>query len=238
MKTPLLFVILLFLLVVQARSQETSRKPMPLFVSHLPSENKALLRRKAAPRHNIFNKVLCFKRVCRGFVGWRTRQRKTRFKGYKNKGALPAPKQKTSPVPQTPLQKTDTVVVAAPQPIAEDTAPAREQVFILDEVLFERNSANLNDKFTFRLDSLVELLQSGKHLTVRISGHTDNTGSEAHNLKLSANRAQAVAEYLVGSNIAESRITFEGFGSSKPIAPNDTERGRAKNRRVEIAISD
>jgi outer membrane protein OmpA-like peptidoglycan-associated protein len=238
MKTPLLILILFIAFLPESAAQETSRKRLPLFVSHLPAENKALLRRKAAPKHNFLSKVICFNKVCRGFIGWRTKQRSQRFKGYKKKGALPPPKEK--PV-QTPVQKKDTVIVAeavtAPAaPVAEPVT--KERIFILDEVLFERNSARLNEKFTFRLDSLVDLLQGEKNLNAKISGYTDNTGTESHNLKLSTSRAQAVAEYLIESNVAESRISFQGFGSSRPIATNGTDAGRSKNRRVEIVISE
>jgi len=239
MKTPLLTLILIACFSC-LHAQETSRKSMPFVVSHLRAENKALLRRKAAPKHSLLTKVICFNRVCRGFIGWRTKQRNTRFKGYKNKGKRPPLKQpKQEPIQQSaPLQKPDTLVVnAIPVTMQEESLAAKERVFVLDEVLFEHNSARLNEKFTFRLDSLVDLLSADKTLTANIAGHTDNTGTESHNLKLSANRAQAVAEYLIESNISEKRISFEGFGSSKPVASNETEGGRSKNRRVEIVIA-
>ena len=73
---------------------------------------------------------------------------------------------------------------------------------------------------------------------MRISGHTDNIGNEAHNLSLSKQRADVVAEYLVGNGIDIVRLETAGLGSAKPIAVNTTDEGRMKNRRVELLIHD
>ena len=67
-----------------------------------------------------------------------------------------------------------------------------------------------------------------------IEGHTDNTGSDAHNQALSEKRAISVKAYLVNAGVNASRLTTQGFGSSRPVASNDTELGRSQNRRVEI----
>jgi chemotaxis protein MotB len=73
---------------------------------------------------------------------------------------------------------------------------------------------------------------------VRISGHTDNTGREAHNLALSKQRADVVAEYLVSNGIDINRVETSGLGSAKPIEVNTSDEGRRKNRRVELLIHD
>jgi outer membrane protein OmpA-like peptidoglycan-associated protein len=73
-------------------------------------------------------------------------------------------------------------------------------------------------------------------MKIEISGHTDNTGSDAHNKELSANRATSVKTYLEKFGIAPLRLVAKGYGSSKPNASNDNEEGRAKNRRIEIRI--
>jgi outer membrane protein OmpA-like peptidoglycan-associated protein len=71
---------------------------------------------------------------------------------------------------------------------------------------------------------------------VAISGHTDNTGSDAINQPLSERRAQSVSNFLIGKGVAKSRMTTVGNGSNQPVADNNTVDGRAKNRRVEIVI--
>jgi outer membrane protein OmpA-like peptidoglycan-associated protein len=213
--------------------QEASRRSIPLVVSHLSSENKALLRRKAAPKHNIISRIICFKKICRGFIGWRKKQRSMRFKGYKSGGKLP-PIRTIKPT----ILKDSLPTIVSKSPIKVDTLNSHEQVLILDEVLFEINSAHLIEAFTYQLDSLIQFLSTHQAYRVSISGHTDNTGNEDHNLSLSNARAGAVAAYVKKNNIAGHRISFEGLGSTKPIASNETEEGRKKNRRVEIIVSE
>lgn len=233
---PLTFVVLILSLPGQA--QESQKKRMPIAVSHLPAENKALTRRKDAPSHNIFSMVICFKKKCRAYVGWRTGQRKKRFKGYKDGGTPPKRHDQPKVVEaDTVLAKSPPVTKEKPEPEVQETTPVElKQLFILDEVLFELNSAKLNSHFTYKLDSLVTLLDENKELNIAITGHTDNTGDENFNRKLSKDRARAVAEYLVAHRISSNRITHNGMGSSSPISSNETEEGRRRNRRVEILI--
>lgn len=232
------FLILVVVVCYGAYAQERSNRRKPLMVSHLSAENKALLRRPAAPKHHIFTKLICFKIPCRKYIGWRKKQRSMRFKGFKDGGKVPRPA-------KTPVIQKDTIVVRdttiarlAPRRHPATDTSAHERIFILDEVLFELNSARFNEKFIFRLDSLVQLLEAHKTLMADISGHTDNTGNDSYNLKLSHDRAAAVATYLIGNNISRDRISFKGLGSARPIADNKTEQGRRKNRRVEILLSD
>ena len=79
--------------------------------------------------------------------------------------------------------------------------------------------------------------QYGK-MRLEIHGHTDNVGEDEYNMKLSERRASAVVNYLIQNGISSSRLEYKGFGSSKPIASNDTEEGRQENRRVEVYIND
>lgn len=88
-----------------------------------------------------------------------------------------------------------------------------------------------------KLDIVVKVLKTDPALVISVEGHTDNVGKPENNLKLSARRAQAVKNYLIKKGIAESRISAQGFGDSKPLAPNTTPQGRAKNRRVELHLN-
>ena len=73
-------------------------------------------------------------------------------------------------------------------------------------------------------------------MTIEIGGHTDGKGSEAYNQRLSENRAKAVVDYLVSKGVDAKRLKYKGYGKTMPVDTNDTEEGRAKNRRVEFKI--
>jgi outer membrane protein OmpA-like peptidoglycan-associated protein len=90
---------------------------------------------------------------------------------------------------------------------------------------------------SIELDKLVALLKENNTIQVQISGHTDNTGKEEDNKKLSANRALAIVNYLIEKGIEKTRLSYQGLGSSKPIASNDSPEGRAKNRRTSVEIT-
>lgn len=231
MKTPMLLLIFCSLFRLHSSGQELPRKSLPLLVTHVSKANHALLRRKGSPAHTAFSKLICFKKKCRAFVGWRKHQRSLRFKGFRKGGALPPPKERSLP-------GIDTLIAGKEPAVPKYEERKRDQTFILDEVLFEKNSARLNEQFTFRLDSLVDILTGNRNFLVTITGHTDNTGNPAHNIRLSTDRARSVAEYLIESNVLEDRITYQGLGSSKPVASNETDSGRRKNRRVEILLTD
>ncbi|MGL6268127.1 MAG: OmpA family protein, partial [Chitinophagaceae bacterium] len=87
------------------------------------------------------------------------------------------------------------------------------------------------------LDILVQLLNENPALKIQINGHTDNIGKAADNLTLSNNRAKAVVTYLNSKGISPARLSFKGFGASKPIADNSSEEGRAQNRRTELQVT-
>ncbi|MEK6729642.1 MAG: OmpA family protein [Planctomycetota bacterium] len=106
--------------------------------------------------------------------------------------------------------------------------------WVVKGVTFDYKKWDIKEKFNSNLGNIVEVLQKNPGLRVRIEGHTDNIASMDYNIKLSQKRAQAVKNYLVAKGIAESRITTAGFGFQRPIASNDTEAGRALNRRAEI----
>ncbi len=106
----------------------------------------------------------------------------------------------------------------------------------LSTIEFNTGSSQLTLAKNRELDQLAEELISKPAIRIKIDGHTDNVGNEADNKRLSDERAAAVKSYLLGHGVASSRIITEGFGSSKPLASNDSEDGRSKNRRVEFTI--
>ncbi len=110
------------------------------------------------------------------------------------------------------------------------------KVFTLNNVYFDVDKATIKPESYKQLDELVELMKLKKGMEIEIAGHTDNTGSKEHNLKLSQLRAEAVKNYLVKKGISAKRIVAKGYGDTEPIATNDTPEGRAKNRRIEVRI--
>ena len=86
------------------------------------------------------------------------------------------------------------------------------------------------------LDDVAEILKNNPELTLEIEGHSDNTGKASFNLRLSQKRALAVKKYLTDLGIEDARLTANGFGQQQPVAPNDTEDGRAQNRRVVLKL--
>jgi len=101
-------------------------------------------------------------------------------------------------------------------------------------VAFEPSSASLTAESRPALESLAQLLLSYPDQRVRVSGHTDNTGRSAINLRISRERAEAVANYLIARGVTTSQVVARGFGASRPIADNNSDAGRARNRRIEI----
>jgi outer membrane protein OmpA-like peptidoglycan-associated protein len=107
----------------------------------------------------------------------------------------------------------------------------------LNNIFFETAKADLLPASFVELDKLVKILVDNPSMEITISGHTDNVGNEEANQTLSANRARSVVDYLVSKNIAATRFQQAGYGESKPLTNNDTEEGRALNRRVEFTIN-
>ena len=99
---------------------------------------------------------------------------------------------------------------------------------------FDSGKATIKPDSKSVIDEVVKALQSKPDLKVKVEGHTDNVGNEAANQQLSDDRAKAVMEAVAAAGIDPARMTSEGFGMSKPIADNNTEEGRAQNRRVEL----
>jgi len=105
---------------------------------------------------------------------------------------------------------------------------------IAGKIYFENNSSKLKDSSFPQLDYLVEILNRYDATNLEIEGHTDSNSGNKYNINLSKDRAESVKTYLMSKGIAATRLTALGFGDGKPIATNETEAGRAKNRRVEL----
>ncbi|MBX2900119.1 MAG: OmpA family protein [Cyclobacteriaceae bacterium] len=222
------------------QAQDNLEMRVPRAISHLNASNKLIIRTTHAPKHNVFQKVLCFKHGCRRAAAWKRAQKARRFDEYQDVPQLRKSKHKPAPedpiihITEPPVPKPDTAdikkKVAPPKPV--------ERKFVLSDVLFDVNSPTIKKEVTKQLDTLVNLLRKNERLLVHIVGHTDNTGREAYNQRLSTSRAEAVGLYLMDNGIAIGRITFEGKGSSEPIADNTFDEGRRKNRRVEIILKE
>lgn len=114
-----------------------------------------------------------------------------------------------------------------------------DKIEIKDKIYFDNNKSTIKKKSYSLLDQIVATIQAHpeiKHLT--IEGHTDDTGKYEHNIMLSRQRAQAVADYLVSKGLSADRFTAVGFGPDKPIDPAKTSKARALNRRVEFIITE
>jgi outer membrane protein OmpA-like peptidoglycan-associated protein len=116
------------------------------------------------------------------------------------------------------------------KPIAEG------ETYQINNINFATDSYELNLQVMNILNEFIDFLKENQGVRVAIQGHTDNVGDAAKNLKLSEQRAKAVNNYLILEGIDPSRLEYEGFGESRPIASNDTEAGRKKNRRTEFVI--
>ena len=107
---------------------------------------------------------------------------------------------------------------------------------ILKNIFFEVNKYDLQPSSTSELDKVVMLLKENPTLKIQINGHTYNVGKPADNLKLSNDRAQSVVKYLVTRGIDIKRLSYRGFGATQPIATNQSEEGKAQNRRTELIV--
>jgi outer membrane protein OmpA-like peptidoglycan-associated protein/tetratricopeptide (TPR) repeat protein len=107
----------------------------------------------------------------------------------------------------------------------------------INDIYFAFNSFDLTKESKAVLDLLIEFLAENPSICIEIQGHTDNIGNDSENMKLSSNRAKSVYNYLITNKIDAVRLAYKGFGKTMPVASNDTEEGRAKNRRTVFVIT-
>jgi outer membrane protein OmpA-like peptidoglycan-associated protein len=110
------------------------------------------------------------------------------------------------------------------------------EVVVLKNIFFDFDKTDLKPESEVELQKLIEMLRKNVKMKIEISGHTDNKGTADYNQKLSENRSKAVYIYLIEKGIDKTRLSYKGYGLSKPIDTNDTEEGRANNRRTEFKV--
>jgi len=121
--------------------------------------------------------------------------------------------------------------------IKDCKCPDAEKMIVSLNVRFDTGSAVVKDKYNKDIKTVATLMKADSNVKVVIEGYTDNVGNDAYNQKLSEKRAKNVRQYLIGKfGIDGSRLTAVGYGKAKPIASNDTEEGRLKNRRVQAVF--
>ena len=133
--------------------------------------------------------------------------------------------------PEADALSPDSTYLTVEQPVF-----AVGETFVMKDIYFEFDKSTLLQQSFFELLRLKSLLEAHPSMRIEIRGHTDDRGSTSYNLRLSESRAQAVVDYLVGKGIDPKRLQFKGYGKSLPIDTNDTDEGRANNRRVEFKI--
>ncbi|HWO09619.1 MAG TPA: OmpA family protein, partial [Polyangiaceae bacterium] len=130
--------------------------------------------------------------------------------------------------------KRDGCSARAPQKLVVEAD--KGELRLLEAVQFETGTADIKPSSFPLLDEVLGVMTDSPDIRISVHGHTDSRGSAAYNRELSRRRAAAVVKYLTDKGVAMGRLESHGFGADKPIAPNDTEQGRAANRRVEFKI--
>jgi K(+)-stimulated pyrophosphate-energized sodium pump len=121
--------------------------------------------------------------------------------------------------------------------IKSDEAVDKETWFNFDRLLFETGSDRLKPESQEQLENVAEILKAYPAVNVKVGGYTDNTGDAVNNLKLSSDRATSVKKSLTDIGIGSERLESEGYGEEHPVASNDSEEGRAQNRRISIRVT-
>ena len=122
--------------------------------------------------------------------------------------------------------------------VAETRSTARGMIVNLPDILFDVNQSTLKPDARLVIAKLAGILLIMQDLNLRVEGHTDATGPNDYNLRLSEERARSVVQFLSEQRIAGERMVADGYGPDRPIASNDTGEGRSQNRRVEIVIAE
>jgi outer membrane protein OmpA-like peptidoglycan-associated protein len=125
------------------------------------------------------------------------------------------------------------------RPAQPNVVVAGKEIKLKKQVHFQHDSAEILPDSQGILEELADLMSKRADIkNVEVQGHTDDTGAAAYNLRLSQSRAQAVVDAIAALGIDSSRMTAKGYGQEKPLVPNSTEANRAKNRRVQVMITE
>ncbi|RDK91910.1 outer membrane protein OmpA-like peptidoglycan-associated protein [Enterobacillus tribolii] len=142
------------------------------------------------------------------------------------------PDGKTLNIPQNGVENRLIAFIESNEPVSAD------RWFSFDRLLFKTNSAQLEPASQEQLKNIVEILRAYPKVKLKLGGYTDNTGTDEINMKLSQDRADAVRQALIELGADNTRIEAQGYGSAHPVAPNDTDENRAKNRRIDIMVTE
>jgi outer membrane protein OmpA-like peptidoglycan-associated protein len=145
----------------------------------------------------------------------------------------PAASVKESPPPTSDAPDTVQQIAVF---LAGDSSVEVPRRFVLGDLSFQSGSATLTQESQETVDALAKVLRANPTVEIALEGHTDNTGSAAANKALSTARAAAIEDGLVGAGVPGQRIMVAGYGPDRPVASNDTEEGRARNRRTEVVV--
>ncbi len=164
--------------------------------------------------------------------------------GYAVNGFKPLSTNTEAPVAQKPASKKEKVSAAAEKTknalagIADTTASGNSvKVNLSGDFLFTKGSSQLSDGAKKKIKAIADALKRDKDNKITVIGYTDNKGNKSSNQKLSERRAKAVMKELIADGIASTKVSAIGKGDEEPVASNDTEEGRAKNRRTELKIT-
>ena len=142
-----------------------------------------------------------------------------------------APEPEPAPAPEKPCYTLDEIIDL----MAKNESIEGKTICAVDAITFDFSKSTIKPESYEYLDKLATtLIRSNRRIEVK--GHTDNVGSEDFNMNLSRERAEAVVEYLVKKGVNRNKLTYSYYGMTRPLTTNDTEEGRAMNRRVEFTI--
>jgi OmpA-OmpF porin, OOP family len=147
--------------------------------------------------------------------------------------AAPVAEPAAAPTPEAAAAAADTDELVA----FVKSADAAPKSFIFESLTFDTGSANLSAASQVTVENIVKVMADYPNVALSVEGHTDNVGKAASNKALSESRAKTVMDMLVAKGVAADRLAMAGFGQEKPAADNGTAEGRAKNRRIEVAVT-